>query len=164
MPLQRGRTQWKSNDEVLKSLELLLEGTPQSLGYLRSRWSSELLAKVLGERTGVTVHASTVRRWLALSRFGYRRARPTLHIRDPRKAERMQAIKAALASQGGGTEVFYVDELGYLADVSDPSGANAKIHVHATPRLFVGYPLKVNRKSSAAPVGSTHVGLIRVSG
>ena len=58
VPLQRGRTQWKSNDEVLKSLELLLEGTPQSLGYLRSRWSSELLAKVLGERT-VSVHLST---------------------------------------------------------------------------------------------------------
>ena len=110
VPRQRGRTQWKSNDEVLKCLESLLEDTPQSLGDLRSRWSSELLAKVLGERAGVTVHPSTVRRWLALLRFGYRRARPTLHVRDPRKAERMQAIEAALASQGGGTEVFYVDE------------------------------------------------------
>ena len=110
VPQRRGRTQWKSNDEVLTCLESLLEDTPQSLGYLRSRWSSELLAKVLGERTGVAVHASTVRRWLALLHFGYRRARPTLHIRDPRKAERMQAIEAALANQGGGTEVFYVDE------------------------------------------------------
>jgi transposase len=109
-PRRRGRTQWKCVDEVVKCLEALLEDSPQSLGYLRSRWSSELLAKEVKARTGVTVHASTVRRCLARLRFCYRRARPMLHICDPRKAERIRAIETALLSQGNGTEVFYVDE------------------------------------------------------
>ena len=43
-------------------------------------------------------------------RYRYRRARPTLCRRDPRKAERLAAIEAALAENDPYTEVFYVDE------------------------------------------------------
>lgn len=109
-PQARGRCDWKASDEVLKTLRTLMESTPADHGYLRSRWSSELLAEVLCERTGVQVHASTVRRWLARLSYGYRRARPTLCIRDPRKTERMRAIRRALKRQGPGNEVLYVDE------------------------------------------------------
>jgi hypothetical protein len=75
----------------------IVEEDPREFGYLRSRWSSELLALELARRSSVEVHATTVRRWLARLEFGYRRARPTLHRRDPRKAQRMKAIEAALA-------------------------------------------------------------------
>ena len=96
------------------ALDMLKEaGSPTGkrvCGYLRSRWSSELLALELARRSGVEVHATTVRRWLARLEYRYRRARPTLHRRDPRKAQRLQAIEAALADEDPYTEVFFVDE------------------------------------------------------
>lgn len=110
MPLRRGRSAWKATEEALSTLEGLLQLAPRKRGYLRSRWSSELLALELGKMTGVHVHATTVRRWLKELNYGYRRARPTLCIRDPRKAQRMQAIGSALAAQDPYTEVFYSDE------------------------------------------------------
>ena len=109
-PQSRGRVDWKASEELLKELETIVGEDPRELGYLRSRWSSELLALELAERSGVVVHATTVRRWLARLHYGYRRARPTLHRRDPRKAERLQAIEAALCEEDPYTEVFYVDE------------------------------------------------------
>ncbi|MCP5150375.1 MAG: IS630 family transposase [Chromatiales bacterium] len=107
---RRGR-QVSTVTETLKTrLRELLATTPQSLGYLRSTWSSELLAKALGERFALTVHASTIRRLLL--RLGYRwgRARPTLHKRDPRKAEKLEAIQNAIDTTDPYTEVFFVDE------------------------------------------------------
>ena len=61
---RRGSAPRTVSEDLVSELESLLDTTPQSLGYLRSRWSSELLAKVLHERTGVCIHASTVRRLL----------------------------------------------------------------------------------------------------
>lgn len=110
LPLRRGRSAWKASDDVLTALVELLQSTPAERGYLRSRWSSELLALELRRITGVEVHATTVRRWLKELNYGYRRARPTLCIRDPRKAERMKAIERALADNEPGTAVFYSDE------------------------------------------------------
>ena len=109
-PLERGRSEWKANDEVLEALAGLVDSSPRDHGYLRSRWSSELLAIELHQRTGVQVHATTVRRWLKRLGFGYRRARPTLCIRDPNKAQRLQAIADALAKSAPDCEVFYADE------------------------------------------------------
>lgn len=109
-PLERGRSEWKANDKVLESLAALTDSSPRDHGYLRSRWSSELLAIELQRRTGVQVHATTVRRWLKRLGFGYRRARPTLCIRDPNKSQRLEAIADALADSGPDCEVFYADE------------------------------------------------------
>lgn len=110
-PQRRGRKDYKASKVVLKRLSTLVEGTPQAHGYLRSRWSSELLARELARQGKIRVHATTVRRWLARIQYGWRRARPTLHIRDPRKLERMRAIERVLATPQGRTEVFYSDEV-----------------------------------------------------
>lgn len=110
-PQPRGRADYKATEAVLSNLLTLVEQSPQDYGYLRSRWSSELLAIELSRQLNVRVHATTIRRWLARQHYGYRRARPTLHIRDPRKAERMRAIKRMLANRQRGTEVFYSDEV-----------------------------------------------------
>lgn len=107
---RRGSARRTLTQEVLRELGVLLETTPQALGYLRSRWSSELLAKELRARTGVKIHASTVRRALPAMDWLWRRARPTLHIADPRKKQRMRAIRRALGSRESGVEVFYQDE------------------------------------------------------
>ena len=40
----------------------------------------------------------------------WRRARPTLHIADARKQEKMRAIRWALRRACAREEVFYVDE------------------------------------------------------
>lgn len=110
-PQPRGRSDYKASEQVLKRLEALVETSPQDFGYLRSRWSSELLARELARQLGVDVHATTVRRWLARLHYGWRRARPTLHKRDPYKTERMRAIGKALKTTEPGTEVFFSDEV-----------------------------------------------------
>ena len=108
---QRGRTDYKATTAVMECLSRLVDATPQDYGYLRSRWSSELLARELQRQLKLQAHATTVRRWLARLRYGWLRARPTLHIRDPRKTERMRAINRVLTTPTRGTEVFYADEV-----------------------------------------------------
>lgn len=110
VPIGRGRRDWKACEEVLVALEALVKSSPEDHGYLRSRWSSELLALELHRQLGIEVHATTVRRWLKRLDFGYRRARPTLCIRDPKKSQRMRAIAKALVDEDPRTEVFFSDE------------------------------------------------------
>lgn len=107
---RRGSIRRTLTEQVIGEMEELLALTPQALGYLRTRWSSELLAKELQARTGVKIHPSTVRRALGENAWVWRRARPTLHIADPRKRQRMRAINRALTRQEPGVEVFYQDE------------------------------------------------------
>jgi len=109
----RGRPATTVTDELADALQQLLLETPQAWGYLRSTWSSELLAVALAEHHGFDVHASTVRRLLPRLGYAWRRARPTLHRHDPRKNRRLAAIHEALAQaeQDPATEVLYVDEV-----------------------------------------------------
>jgi transposase len=123
VPQRRGRVAWKTCDNALSELKVLLERRPGDYGYLRSRWSSELLALVLRTQARIEVHATTIRRWLKRMSFGWRRARPTLFKRDPRKLARMQAIDAALQADRAGAEVFYVDE----------------VDVHLNPKIGYGW-------------------------
>ena len=81
---------------MLATLASLLESTLAEHRYLRTRWSSELLG--------------TVRRWLVRPSNGYRRARPTPCIRDPRNTQRMRAVCRALNNQSKDHEALDVDE------------------------------------------------------
>lgn len=108
-PASRGRIPWTVTEEVTTTLEALLADSPQSYGYVRSRWSSELLALEVQRQLGVSIHASTVRRILPRLGFVYRRARPVLVRRDPNKNRKLRAISRALRRRRG-TEVFYLDE------------------------------------------------------
>lgn len=106
-----GRIATRVTDVLLDQLHELLDETPRTLGYLRTTWSSELLAIALRDVYGVVIHPSTVRRALRRTDFRWRRARPTLCIRDPRKAEKLKAIQEAIDNQDTYTEVFFVDEV-----------------------------------------------------
>ncbi|MFH2005997.1 MAG: IS630 family transposase [bacterium] len=108
--LPYGRRTTTVTAELIDLLCDLVRRVPTELGYLRTRWSSELLAIEIRRQLGGTIHASTVRRLLPVLGFGYRRARPFLFRRDPRKAERMAAIDAALKIKDRRVGVFYVDE------------------------------------------------------
>ncbi|MEZ5445379.1 MAG: IS630 family transposase [Gammaproteobacteria bacterium] len=125
-PKPRGREDWKATTALLQQLSALVRTDPTGLGDLRSRWSSELLALELKRRGAVEVHATTIRRWLAGLGIVWRRARPTLHIADARKQQKMRAIRSALRRASALEEVFYVDE----ADID----LNPRIGASWTPR------------------------------
>ena len=48
----QGKPAYLPGDAIVKLLYLLIHWTPQELGYQRSRWSSELLGKVIHENSG----------------------------------------------------------------------------------------------------------------
>lgn len=109
VPQERGRQATTVTEELCARVLELLEQTPKEHGYLNSRWTSELLAKCL-KAMGVEIHASTVRRLLPELGVVWNRARPTLCIRDPKKAQKMRAIDRALEAASVDAPVFYVDE------------------------------------------------------
>ena len=110
-PRARGRLSWTVTPTLISRLLTLLEGHPPAHGYLRSTWTSELLAQALRRRHGLVPHASTLRRLLRRLGWGWRRARPTLCLRDPRKQARMAAINRALQrAHRADTAVLYLDE------------------------------------------------------
>jgi transposase len=106
----RGRPATTVNEAVCTQVMDLLEQAPKEHGYLQSRWTSELLAKCLKTLMQADIHASTVRRLLPVLGVVWNRARPTLCIRDPQKAQKMRAIQRALDRADMDHPVFYVDE------------------------------------------------------
>lgn len=109
LPSGRGR-RWPF-EHICALLRQLIKHSPGDFGYQRSRWSTELLAMKINEITGCRLHASTVRRWLPSAGLVWRRAAPTLRIRDPHKEEKMAAIAEALAKCSAEHPVFYEDEV-----------------------------------------------------
>ena len=126
VPVARGRSAWSVTPALITALQTWLENSPNDYGYLRSRWSSELLALVVAEQVGLAIHASTIRRLLPQIGMVYRRARPILCLRDPQRNRKLRAINAVLARRRRGVEVFYGDE----ADVD----FNPRIGAQWTPR------------------------------
>lgn len=97
--------------EMCAMLTVLIQFTPQDFGYQRSRWSTELLTMQLNELFQSTVASSTVRRWLPSLGIVWRRAAPTLNIRDPDKEQKLAQISEALDSCSVEHPVFYEDEV-----------------------------------------------------
>lgn len=87
----RGRKPVLPFAHISSLLLLLIQLSPQELGYQRSRWSTELMALELKRNRRLTLHASTRRRWLPRLGIVWRRTAPTLHIRDPHKEPKMAA-------------------------------------------------------------------------
>ena len=107
---RRGRPISTVTEEVLSLLHAMLMKRPADFGYLRTRWSSELLAIEIRSQCGGTLHASTVRRLLPMLGFRYRRARPFLFRRDPKKIPKLCRIYDALELTARDVAVLYVDE------------------------------------------------------
>jgi len=108
--LPYGRQMTTVTPDVIELLQSLLSSSPAEFGYLRTRWSSELLSVEVRNQLGGTLHASTVRRLLPVLGYAYRRARPFLFRKDPRKASKLRQIDKALAIKDPDVAVFYVDE------------------------------------------------------
>ena len=57
-----GRRAWAVTQRLMEALETLLDETPRKFGYLRTTWSSELLAKALSEHYELAIHFRRDRR------------------------------------------------------------------------------------------------------
>ncbi|QJR80102.1 IS630 family transposase [Alteromonas pelagimontana] len=108
---EQGKPAYLPGAVIVKLLHFLIPCSPQDLGYQRSRWSTELLSNVMFKHAGIQVHSSTLRRWMPELGIVWRRAAPTLRIRDPHKEEKLAAIKAALDKCDADNPVFYEDEV-----------------------------------------------------
>lgn len=111
VPERPGRKSGTVTEEVCHHLCLLIDETPNAYGYLRSRWTSEMLAEQVFVDLDIKIHASTIRRLLPSLGIQWNRARPGLCIPDPRKSAKMKAITRALNAASEQTPVFYVDEV-----------------------------------------------------
>jgi len=81
-----------------------------------------MLTIEIDELFNSTLHPASLRRWLPAAGIVWRRATPTLHIRDPHKEEKMAAITKALAQCNAEHPVFYEDEVDI--DLNPKIGAN----------------------------------------
>jgi|GEM_PF-946076 putative transposase len=95
--LKPGREpQWPIAD-ILPILPLLVQRSPQDFGWLRSRCSTELLALVVNRIFNISLHPTTLYRYLKQAGLVWRRAGPTLKIKDPHYEEKRTVIEQALA-------------------------------------------------------------------
>ncbi|ECM3984246.1 IS630 family transposase, partial [Salmonella enterica subsp. enterica serovar Enteritidis] len=109
--LRPGRApRWPVAD-ILQLLPLLVQRSPKDFGWLRSRWSTELLVLVINRLFDVTLHRSTLHRYLRQADMVWRRAAPTLKIKDPHYEEKRLVIDQALAQEQTAHPVFYQDEV-----------------------------------------------------
>lgn len=111
VPEPAGQKPTTVSEEVGAYLLTLIEENPNDYGYLRSRWTSEMLAEQVTAGLGIDIHASTVRRLLPELGVRWNRARPTLCIPDRTKRAKMRTINRALNRADAHHPVFYVDEV-----------------------------------------------------
>lgn len=151
----QGRPAVLPGDAIAQLLFVLVEWTPQELGYQRSRWSTELFAQVIHEYAGIKLHSSTLRRWLPHLGIVWRRAAPTLRIRDPHKDEKLAAIRSALEKCCADHPVFYEDE----------------VDIHLNPKIGADWGFRGKQRLVPTPgqnakyylAGSLHAGTGKVS-
>lgn len=126
--------------------------TPRTFGYLRSRWSCPLLALVLWHRCHLAVSRETVRRWLRGADIVWRRPRPVLDRRDPRREEILGELRALPRDLPDDETAVFEDEVdinlnpdigfmwmrrGEQAEVITP-GDNAKKYLAGSPHWRTG--------------------------
>lgn len=109
--LKPGRTTHWPVSDILRILPLLVQRSPQDFGWLRSRWSTELMALVINRLFGIRLHRATLHRYLQQAGIVWRRAAPTLKIKDPHYEEKCLAIEQSLAQEQPDNPVFYQDEV-----------------------------------------------------
>ncbi|MFP9230872.1 DDE endonuclease [Pectobacterium cacticida] len=152
--LRPGRApRWPVAD-ILQILPLLVQRSPKDFGWLRSRWSTELLALVVNRLFDVTLHRATLHRYLKQADIVWRRTAPTLKIKDPHYDEKRLAIEQALTQEQTEHPVFYQDE----------------VDIDLNPKIGADWMLKGQQKHIATPgqnqkhylAGALHSGTGRV--
>jgi transposase len=87
------------------------ERSPRDFGFLRSRWTCGVAALLLGSYFHLAVSRETVRRWLRRAEFVWRRPRPVVGRQDPRRGEKLRALRRLLAGLPGDEVAVFEDEV-----------------------------------------------------
>ena len=85
--------------------------TPRVFGLLRSRWNCALVSLLLARDYHLDVSRETVRRWLHQQGIVWRRPRPVLRRRDPRREEILQGLRRLLLELPDDETVVFQDEV-----------------------------------------------------
>lgn len=85
--------------------------SPRDFGYCRSRWCCWTLALVLYSRHGIKVSAETIRRCLHDQQMVWRRPRPVLGPKDPRRAWKLRKIRELLRNLSADEAAVFQDEV-----------------------------------------------------
>jgi transposase len=85
--------------------------TPRAKGFFRSRWSCALVSLLLWRDHQVCVGRETVRRWLHAAGLVWRRPRPVLKRKDPRREEILQGLRGLLLNLPDDETVVWEDEV-----------------------------------------------------
>jgi transposase len=85
--------------------------SPQAFGFFRSRWTCAVAALLLREQHRLRVSPETVRRWLHRGDLVWRRPRPVLERRDPRRGPILQRLRALLRDLPEDETVVFLDEV-----------------------------------------------------
>ena len=85
--------------------------TPQFFGLVRSRWCCAALVLVLFETYHVRVSRETVRRWLHREQLVWRRPRPVLGPKDPRRAAKLRELQQFLRDLPPDEAAVFQDEV-----------------------------------------------------
>lgn len=101
---------WRS-PSLCRSLNALLKKAPSAYGWCRTRWSCATLATQLHLQRGVTVSASTMRRWLHRLGWVWKRAQLVARDDDPARIEKLARIRQTVETLGKREVILFADEL-----------------------------------------------------
>jgi putative transposase len=87
------------------------ELTPQTFGFLRSRWCCGVIVVLLLDIYQLPVSPETVRRWLHRQQVVWRRPRPVVGPTDPQREEKLQALRQLLATLPADEIAVFQDEV-----------------------------------------------------
>jgi transposase len=103
----------KLDEEYLSRLYKIVDRQPADFGYPRPTWTQELLAMVMKDLTGVSIHPATMSR--ALKKIGARLGQPKPVVGCPWsqacKNRRLAAIRRAVDAIGASEVAVYLDEV-----------------------------------------------------
>jgi transposase len=96
---------------VRRSLLALLQKTPATYGWCRTRWSCATLALQLQAQRGICVSAETVRRCLHALDWVWKRAKLVAKDSDPERASKLARIRGVYEQLGHREVLLFADEL-----------------------------------------------------
>jgi putative transposase len=84
---------------------------PRDFGFVRSRWSCEVLAVLTLEITDVRVSRETIRRWLHREKLVWCRPRPVLGPKDPQRQVTLRKLRGLLRNLPSDEIAVFQDEV-----------------------------------------------------
>jgi transposase len=104
---RRRRGQWW----IALVIQWVTVQSPRDFGFYRSRWTCGTVVVLLAEDYGVRTSRETVRRRLHNEDLVWRRPRPVLGPKDPRRSQKLRAIRSLLRDLPADEVAVFEDEV-----------------------------------------------------